>query len=241
MTIFANVKRVMIMLCAALLIQGCKDRCVRVDGPLERFEQAHTPLFQFALETPARVVIFQDSTEQSALEIYAQPVVYQALKVDVKGGTCTVSQTECFKDQEELNIQATMRQVRRIISQSAGEITSGNAWHIDTISFENTGLGDIDCVVKAGQVTSHATASGNIILSGSAARSVCLSSGSGEISQFNLIADTVEVHTIGSGVIQVHAEHYLKVHFWNPATVLYRGHPDSIIVSGEGEVRDANL
>ncbi|NQV53239.1 MAG: DUF2807 domain-containing protein [Flavobacteriales bacterium] len=222
-------------------LTGCKDRCKRLDGPRERYEQLLLPVHSLALRTPAEVTLYVDTFAHSNLEIFAQPEVYHILKTDVDNLQCVVEMDACFKDQEAVLINATFKRIDSIIFESAGQITSGNLILQDSIRIKNTGLGDIDLTLKSEQVFSHITSSGSIILAGTTNRSVSLASGSGEISAFNLIADTAIIHSIGSSIIQVYADHYLEVHFWNPTTVQYRGEPDSIVVFGEGTLVNANL
>ncbi|MEQ9186141.1 MAG: DUF2807 domain-containing protein [Cryomorphaceae bacterium] len=220
---------------------GCKDRCKRLDGPRERYEQLVQPIHSFELLTPAEVTLYQDTLAHSNLEIYAQPEVYHLLETDVKNTVCTVQLDACFKDQEAILINATLKRIDAIHFGSAGEIKAGNLIVQDSIRIENTGLGDIDLTLKSHEVISYITSSGNILLSGTATHSISLASGSGEISAFNLLADSAVIHTLGSSIIQVYAEDYLEVHFWKPTTVQYRGNPDSIVVVGEGTLIDANL
>lgn len=217
------------------------DRCKRLDGPRERYEQLLLPVNTFELLTPADVTITKDTLAQSQIEVFAQPEVYHILETDVRDRTCTVSLDGCFKDQETVLLNAYFPSIKRIFFASAGSITSSELIKQDTIRLENTGLGDIDLTLNTDEVIAHITSSGNIVLSGIARRSVSLASGSGEVSAFNLLADTAVVHTIGSGIIEVYADHLLEVHFWNPTTVRYKGQPDSIVVHGEGTLLDANF
>jgi len=220
---------------------GCRDRCKRLNGPRERYEQMLQRTDAFELYTPAEVILYKDSTVQSQLEIFAQPEVYHVLESEVIDSTCFIQMDACFRDQQAILINATFRSLNKIYFESAGEIRSGELIEQDTIRIENTGLGDIDMALKSDQIISHITSSGNIILSGTAHRSVSLAASSGEIEAMNLIADTAIVHTVGSGIISVHADHRLEVHFYKPTTVRYRGNPSVIEVYGEGNLVDANL
>ena len=220
---------------------GCGDRCKNLDGPRERYEQLLTEVHSLELLTPAEITLYKDTLVQSNLEIFAQPEVYHVLETDVIDTSCVIALDGCFRNKQAVLINATFPRIDKIYFESAGEIVSGNMIVQDSIRLENTGLGDIDLTLKCDQVFSHLTSSGNIILSGLAKKSINLLSSSGEIDAFNLVADTVVVHTIGTGIIEVYADRFLKVHFYEPTTVRYRGHPEIIEVYGEGTLEDANL
>jgi len=134
-----------------------------------------------------------------------------------------------------------MKEIRSIEFTSAGEIRSGDLIEQDTIFIENSGLGDIDLLLLSENVKANSTSSGNIILAGETTNLTTTSSGSGELSAFNLFSDTVRIGNIGSGVIEVYANKYLEVHFLKPTTVRYRGNPSKINIEGEGNLVDANL
>jgi len=163
------------------------------------------------------------------------------LNIETNATECEVIMNACFKDQETTLLSARMKSIESIEFSSAGEIISGDLIEQDSIYIENSGLGDINLLLLSSEIRANSTSSGNIVLAGESSSLIATSSGSGELSAFNLFSDTVRVGNLGSGVVEVFANDYLEVIFIRPTTVRYRGNPEFISIQGEGNVVDANL
>jgi hypothetical protein len=243
-SIFAMVvtrKFVWSILILVFTMTACGNRCKRLEGPRQEYFSPVGRATKFILSTPAEMTIVKDTLASSLLEVIAQPEVFDELNIETSETTCEVSMNACFKDQETTLLSTRMKEIRSIEFTSAGEIRSGDLIEQDTIFIENSGLGDIDLLLLSENVKANSTSSGNIILAGETTNLTTTSSGSGELSAFNLFSDTVRIGNIGSGVIEVYANKYLEVHFLKPTTVRYRGNPSKINIEGEGNLVDANL
>lgn len=220
---------------------SCGNRCKRLDGPRQEFFNPLGNTTNLILSTPAEMTIIKDSAGVSRLEIIAQPEVFDELLIETNGNSCEVSMNACFKDQETTRLSARLKSIESIEFSSAGEIISGDLITQDSIYIENSGLGDIDLLLLSKEIKANSTSSGNIILAGETSSLIATSSGSGELSAFNLFSDTVRIGNIGSGVVEVFAKDYLEIYFIKPTTVRYRGNPSQIKIEGEGNLVDANL
>lgn len=225
-----------------LIQTGCRNRCERVDGARERFEIPLGGVHSLDVRTAADVEI--RTTIDSAdgiMEVFAQPEVYFALESRFRDSTLRFNSDACFRGQEELLISALMRDIKEVRMDAAGEIRSSDLLELDSLSIINQGLGDIALHIATNEVTSRSSASGNVILSGETKKLFAVNTGSGELSGFNLFADTVIIENYGSGVIEVHAAEFLQVNFAQETTVRYRGNPRVITVAGTGDLVNANL
>jgi hypothetical protein len=175
------------------------------------------------------------------MEVYAQPEVYFALNSRFRDSTLRFNMDACFRGQGELLMNALMRDIKEVRMNAAGEIRSSDLLELDSLSIVNQGLGDIALHINTKKVSSRSSASGNVILSGETNRIFAVNTGSGEVSAFDLFADTVIIENYGSGVIEVHAADFLQVNFAEETTVRYRGNPRVITVAGTGNLENANL
>ncbi|MBT3647830.1 MAG: hypothetical protein HN542_06275 [Flavobacteriales bacterium] len=230
------------MILSTLLVASCgNDGCQRLEGPRESVIRYLDPIHSINLVTPVNTSVEVDSSlEQSKIEVRAQAEVHPSLNTRVKNRQVNIFLEGCFKDQSEIFIDAKVQALESIRLQSAGDIISTKRIEQDSISIYNSGLGDIDLVLNSQRVESFILASGDIILSGDSEHLVVRTEGSGELSAFNLYADSVVINNIGGSVIQVFAAKYLEVNFFEETTIEYRGHP-TIKILGEGNLVDANF
>ncbi|MDB4105312.1 DUF2807 domain-containing protein [Salibacteraceae bacterium] len=229
------------ILIMTLSMSSCGNRCKRIDGPRQEYFRSLQGAESFNLSTPAEMTIEKDSLASASLEIIAQAELYDALLIENTSNDVTIRMNGCFKDQETLLLNATLNNIDVIEFSSAGKIKSAQLIEQDTISVDNSGLGDIDLLLSSQKIKTNSSSSGNIILSGEAQCLTAVSLGSGELSAFNLFSDSVRIGTSGSGIIEVYANTYLEIDFKRPTIVRYRGNPEVILIKGEGEVVDANL
>lgn len=240
--IFVRFMRLYLFICITLIASfGCRERCKKVEGPRKEFALPIDTSAVLEIHTPAEVTLYADSNRASQLTVTAQPEVYSALIFETNDEGCVISLNDCFKQQSTVLINAQLTNLNRIGLHTAGKIESGTLLYTDTLWIENSGLGDIDLLARAEVANTTITSSGNVHLSGELTKLNFLTTGSGELHAFGLFTDTVGLTINGSSVVEVYANHLLRVNFINPGTVLYRGNPDSIIVTGEGNLRNANL
>lgn len=221
---------------------ACTERCKRVDGPRERYEIPLNAVHTLEVNTAADVQVrkTKDNTN-GTLELYAQPEVYFGLISRFKDSTLRFSMDACYRGQAEVLMDARMQDIRQLRMNAAGKIQSSDLLELDSLHILNEGLGDIQLHIDSKHIFSQSSASGNVILSGEVDQLFAVNTGSGELSCFDLFADTVIIENYGSGIIEVHADEFLQVNFAQETTVRYRGNPRVITVAGEGNLVNANL
>ena len=94
--------------------------------------------------------------------------------------------------------------------------------------------------IDAPEVSTEATGSGNIILTGTTKNFSTEINGSGEVHCFNMLSENTRVEIAGSGSAEVHASKQLEVQISGSGDVAYRGTPTiNQHISGSGSVRSA--
>lgn len=225
-----------------LLNTACNDRCERIKGARERYEIPIGNANSIVLNSPADIIILETKdTANGDLEIYAQPEVYLSLETEIKNDQVSLEVAGCFRQQKNMLVEASMVDLKSVSLNAAGEIRSEGLLNTDSLFIENNGLGDVNLHLQSRFIDARTSTSGNIILSGKTNQLFAGVLGSGEVSAFDLFADTVIIENYGSGVIEVHANKMLQVNFVNPTTVRYRGNPNIITVGGEGNLVNANF
>lgn len=223
------------------LLNGCnRDKCKTIEGPRETRLLLIQPADEIGLNMVASLRLRLD-TVAPAMEVIAQKEVHEQLDINTAGNELVVDLKSCIKEHEEIIMNTSLPEVRSLNITSAGEIASSSLIAGDTLHLLNTGLGDIDLVLHMNRINANIRSSGDVLLSGQTERLDLLSTASGDLKAFNLIADTVNLDLRGSSVVEVYTDGVLNIEFHSKATVNYRGTPVTINIQGDGTVTDANL
>lgn len=223
------------------LLQGCnRDKCTTIEGPREARTLMLQPVGEIELNMVASLRLRLD-TVAPAMEVIAQKEVHEQLDINTAGNELLVNLKSCIKEHEEIIMNTSLREVHSLKITSAGEITSSSLIAGDTLHLLNTGLGDLDLVLHMDRIDAGIRSSGDVLLSGQTQRLDLLSTASGDLKAFDLVADTVNLVLRGTSVVEVYTDGVLNIEFHNPSTVSYRGTPAAIHVIGDGTVTDANL
>lgn len=221
---------------------SCKrDRCETAEGPREKRDTALSFVNDVTLSMVADLSLKIDTALEPNLEMIAQPAVHDKLVVANFNKAMDIAMDGCVKEHDEILLNAVVPDLKYVEITSAGTIRSERLIEKDTLEMINRGLGDLDFVVDSKWLLTEIRSSGDLILAGETERIDFLTTSSGDLRAFNLVADTVSLNVFGSSVLEVYTDGVLQVHFFRSGQVQYRGEPAEIITTGQGTVIDANL
>lgn len=230
----------MLLIVASSLNTGCNS-CVEGNGPrVSRFTPTDS-VGEVILDMVSDVLVKVDSARDNIIEVIAQEEIQPVVMANNDQGLLTLSLDECLENNQPILFELTLNEANRFVINSAGLIENERILKQPKVWFTNRGLGDIDFAVDSDEIISEIRSSGNMILSGECNRMDFLSTSSGDLRAYNLVADTLVLNIFGSTVCDVYATQYLEVNFFSSGRVNYRGNPKEVKVNGEGQVTQTSI
>lgn len=175
-----------------------------------------------------------------------------------EGDKLVIAQKDCVKDHLDVTINITLPSLTWVKLGGSGDINVTGAFNEQAFAAILSGSGNIHIndAITADNLHTEISGSGNITLKGSFKKAESMVSGSGDISitgksdaysvnisgsgkihAFNLSTSNANIHTSGSGDVEVSADNTLDVKISGSGNVEYRGNPAVMThISGSGKV-----
>ena len=234
--------RFFIIILAFGLLSCKRERCVDPTGQRVIGTRNIEPSEEVTLNMVATLEIEIDANLNPQIEKIAQEELQREIAVDETSKSLNLYLESCLKEHLAIDLNLRLPAIKKVNMLSAGEINSRKLFNTDTLELYSNGLGDIDFSMNGDYVHSVIRNSGNIALNGYARKAEFDVFGSGDVRAYDLQTDEVVVNTTGISVIEVYADRKLRVNFIKPGgQVKYRGNPEAILITGEGELIDDNL
>lgn len=234
--------RFFIIILAFILLSCGRERCVDPNGQRIIGTRSVEPIEEVTLDMVATLEIEVDDQLAPQIEKIAQEELQRVIIVDERASSIHLFLEKCIKEHLAINLNLRLPTLKRVNMLSAGSITSRKLFETDTLLLYSNGLGDIDLSMTGDYVSGTIRNSGNIILNGYMRLAEFDVIGSGDVHAYDLQTDEVVVSTTGISVIEVYAGRKLRVNFIKPGgQVKYRGNPEAILITGEGELINDNL
>lgn len=234
--------RFFIFILAFTLLSCGRERCVDPTGQRIIGTRSVEPNEEVTLDMVASLEIEIDNELEPQIEKIAQEELQRVIVVDERAESTHLFLEKCLKEHLAIDLNLRLPTLKKVNMLSAGAITSRKLIEADTLQLFSNGLGDIDLSMSGSYVRGIIRNSGNVILNGYARKAEFDVIGSGDVHAYDLQTDEVVVNTTGISVIEVYAGRKLRVNFIKAGgQVKYRGNPEAILITGEGELIDDNL
>jgi len=240
--ICTGMKRIWInILWIIFIASSCGERCEKAEGPRSKRQIPISDATSLVLDFVADITIRVDSSRTPLLNLIAQDAVLDMILAENQDNELTLTLDGCIKENDPILFECELPQLNNIELNSAGKIQSGLILLGDELRFTNNGLGEIDFVVNAKRIIGEVKSSGDLRLAGSTEQLDFLTTSSGDLRAFDLVADTLNLHMFGSTVCDVYSDGVINIYFYENGTVNYRGNPKQINITGDGQVTDKNF
>ena len=149
-----------------------------------------------------------------------------SLKTEVNRGELTIALVGIITNITEIDIEIVMENIDNLTVNGAGNIELLNNVKTENLNLIINGAGNIKLRVDASFIFSKVFGSGIITLFGTVKNQEVEISGSGEVSAFNLITDSLKATLSGSGICRTNVNNLidLKINMGG-GTLEYKGTP----------------
>ena len=216
-------------------ILDCEDG----DGAIVTEELSLDDFNSISLSTSIDIVLQQGESQKVEVTGYANLI--DEIETDVKGKEwCIKMEDRCYEDLEDMLITITLPDIENVSITGSGDIEFTGGIAVDKLDLEITGSGDIDCdcTLDSDDLSIEITGSGDVSLNGVTKNQDIEITGSGEVTNFDLISDECDVKISGSGSSEVFVNDHLEVKITGSGTVYYKGSPTiSSEITGSGKLK----
>jgi hypothetical protein len=237
-SLFAEMYFVVIILIISLLLSACliQDLSTEPDNGHAKVkgsgvsisEELELPHFKSIAMNTAGLVNITSGTDQN-VEVTVDDNIIDYLSIYVENEVLII---EVVKDvslsEYELTIEATMTELRSLVTNSAGNIKGLNTFEENQINLMVNSAGNISLDLKVNQLNSMINSAGNLFLSGQAVHHNTILSSAGNLSAFGLETETTTILLNSAGNAHVTVTELLDVTINSVGCVYYKGYPQVI-------------
>lgn len=230
-------KKLFTLFAVAFLVQSCGME----QGNGNIIEEERTVGTFNELVASGSIDVALVSGKDVSVKVISDENIAPLVVTEVKDGILNIH----FKKGERIGKNSTQVVVsfptlNTITSSGSGNITcNGAIENNQTLEVKSSGSGNVQLEVNTPALKVNGSGSGDFHLAGLVRDADLNINGSGDIDAENLLAESAEVKTTGSGNIKVHASNSLKAVITGSGNILYWGNPslNEVKVSGSGTIK----
>lgn len=175
---------------------------------------------KFTIDASMDVFITQGNEQK--VTVTTQPNLMGLINQEVANRHWNIDYTRSISTSEKTIVEITLPDFRQITIDGSGNVTGQNEFDLDQLEIEIRG-------------------SGNVSLFGEVDTQVIEIGGSGNIKNFDFIADHTKIRVAGSGNVETTTEKDLNVEITGSGDVKYKGRPEIYVtIDGSGDLIDRN-
>jgi hypothetical protein len=244
------------MFLSLIAFKNDKNPCIKGEGTAVTENREISGVSSISLQSSANLNITQG--ESYTCSISGQRNILDNLKFKHDGNKLTIFEEECVDGHAEVIINITLPVLNMVRLEGSGNIQVAGAFDIPSFEAGLSGSGNInikDALVATNLVTKISgsgninmngsfkkaetgiSGSGNISISGKCAGNNIHITGSGKLHAFDFSTQTTNVHTSGSGNLEINASHALDINILGSGNIWYKGDPEiTKKITGSGRV-----
>lgn len=163
------------------------------------------------------------------------------IKTEVKDSTLFIIGTANIKSDTPVVINVGVKSLSRLDITGSADVKSGNKLTCDKLTIESNGAGMVHLDVKANEVKTKISGTGNVTLTGTSQMIDATLSGPGNLIATNMEVDKAIVKVSGAGDAKINVKQNLDVDVSGTGSVIYKGKPSdrNINITGIGSVRES--
>ncbi len=178
-------------------------------------------------------------SDANTVSIGADEKEQAQIKTEVKDGILTISNEG--KGDVSATVNVGVKSLSRLEVTGTADVKSKNQLVCDKIIIESNGIGDIQLNIKANEIKTNVSGTGDVTLTGASPLLDAKVSGAGYLKATDLETDKTIVKVSGVGDAKVNAKQSIDADVSGVGSIIYKGNPTerNINISGVGSVRES--
>lgn len=228
-------------LAAILFLSGCTN-CLVGSGDVSKQKRSVEEFDVIEINGSMEVQLKQANNGVNTIEVRAQENLLDNIKTDVHGARLVIDALECMQSTSPIIVEVTLNDLKKIIHDGSGDLTSIGVLRFEEIKLIFDGSGDIQLKSETEELVVSHDGSGDVRLSGNTQRLELDLDGSGDIDAMSLKSLDADITNDGSGKVSFFATEKISMDLTGSGDIEYKGEPQDFAkeVTGSGSIRNMN-
>lgn len=209
-----------------LTVSSCKFGCVKGSGHMITESHKMGDFKQIDISGGFKVNLKQDSSLN--VSITADDNLMKYIRTSDDDGRLHIYTKKSLCGSGELVINIGVKNLEKIKSSGAIDVTSDGKIVTKDLSFELNGASKINMELDAANVTTEGSGSAEIHLKGQATSHKVELAGSGKIYALDFVVGSYDIETTGASHCEINVLHDLNVNTTGASDIQYRGNPANV-------------
>ena len=205
---------------------SCKFGCVKGSGHIITESHKMGDFKQIDISGGFKVNLKQDSSLN--VSITADDNLMKYIRTSDDDGRLHIYTKKSLCGSGELVINIGVKNLEKIKSSGAIDVTSDGKIVTKDLSFELNGASKINMELDAANVTTEGSGSAEIHLKGQATSHKVELAGSGKIYALDFVVGSYDIETTGASHCEINVLHDLNVNTTGASDIQYRGNPANV-------------
>lgn len=185
--------------------------------------------------------IIISQSDSNTVKVNADEKAQTQIKTEVKEGILSIIGNDNIKSEIPVIINIGIKSLNSLDVTGAADVKTNNQLTCENLTIESSGTGKIQLDIKASEVKTKISGSGNVTLVGIAQVIDVNMSGKADLMASNLEVGKAKVKVSGAGDAKVNVKQNLDADVSGAGSVIYKGNPSerNINITGTGSVRES--
>lgn len=228
---------ILTLLAVTLSAEAQIRRTVYARGPVTTEDRKAGSFHSVSVSTGITVYLSQGSEE--SIRVEADENLHEYIVTEIKGGVLNIYSSYNIRNAKSRKVYVTINEVKALKTSSAGDIKGQTPIVADMLTLTTSSAGDINIDVKASDIKSVTSSSGDITLRGTADKISANLSSAGDLNAFDLTVREAEITVSSAGDAKITVTERLKARASSAGDIHYRGKPKHVDAhsSSAGSIR----
>lgn len=208
------------------VLSSCRFGCIKGSGHQVSETHKMGDFTQIDISGGFKVNLKQDSS--LAVSITADDNLMKYIHTTIEGDRLRIYSRKNFCGSGEIMINIGVKNLDRIKTSGAVDVTSDGKLNTKDISIDLNGASKVNMDLNAANVSTEGSGASEIHLKGQASSHKVHLTGSGKIYALDFVVGSYDIETTGASECEINVLHDLNVNTTGASEIKYRGNPASI-------------
>jgi hypothetical protein len=208
------------------VFQSCLNHCIKGSGSETTETRKFGDFKSIEIQGAYHVVLKQDSS--MGIKITADDNLLKYIKTGVSGGKLHIYSKKNFCSDRPVTLNIGVGKLEALSADGAVELTGDGKLNAENLKLSLSGANRMTLDLNAANFSAEGSGANELFLTGQAAASRIIFTGSGKLHGFDFVVGDYSVATTGASNCEINVLKTLKVSTMGAADIKYKGSPADI-------------
>jgi hypothetical protein len=208
------------------VFQSCINNCIKGSGVENTETRKFGDFSSIEIQGAYKVVLKQDSS--MGIKITGDDNLIKYIKTGVNGGKLHIYSKKNFCSKGAITLNIGVGKLESLSADGAVELTGDGKLNVENLKVSLSGANRVTLDLNAANFSAEGSGANELFLTGQAAASKIIYTGSGKLHAFDFVVGDYSVSTTGASNCEINVLKTLKVSTMGAADIKYKGSPANI-------------